>query len=107
MTFCFLQVNEQNMSAATHEHAAQKLKAPGSTVTMLVKYNPEGELGQWWGLWGCVVPWWGCVAPWWGCVVPWWGWVAPWWGCVAPWWGFRGLTLNWAIPISMLVPLHL
>ena len=86
MTFCFLQVNEQNMSAATHEHAAQKLKAPGSTVTMLVKYNPEGELGQWWGLWGCVVPWW--------------GWVAP-------WWGFRGLTLNWAIPISMLVPLHL
>lgn len=36
-----LEVNEQDMSAATHEHAAQKLKAPGSTVTMLVKYNPE------------------------------------------------------------------
>ena len=31
------------MTNASHETAANKLKASGSQVELLVKYNPEGE----------------------------------------------------------------
>ena len=32
------------MTDATHETAANKLKASGSQVDLMVKYNPEGKL---------------------------------------------------------------
>ncbi|XP_063693820.1 disks large homolog 2-like isoform X2 [Bolinopsis microptera] len=37
-----LQVNDEDMTDATHETAANKLKASGSQVDLMVKYNPEG-----------------------------------------------------------------
>ena len=37
-----LQVNDEDMTNATHETAANKLKASGAKVDLLVKYNPEG-----------------------------------------------------------------
>ena len=32
------------MTDATHETAANKLKASGSQVDLMVKYNPEGKI---------------------------------------------------------------